>query len=60
MHCASCKALLEDVVSDVPGVTGCTINAEQAVGAIEHDASFNFDTLVKEVATLGKYNIEKI
>lgn len=60
MHCASCKALLEDVARDVPGVTACTINAEQAVGTLEHDASFNFDTFVKEIATLNTYTIEKI
>lgn len=60
MHCASCKALIEDVARDVPGVTACTIDAEQAIGTIEHDASFNFETLVKEVTAFNRYTIEKI
>ena len=60
MHCASCKALLEDVARDVPGVTACTIDSEQATGIIEHDTSFSFDDVVKEVASLDKYTIEKI
>ena len=60
MHCASCKALLEDVTQDIPGVTKCTIDPEQGTGIVEHDATFNFDNLVKAVATLGTYTIEKI
>ena len=60
MHCASCKTLLEDVAHDVPGVTQCTIDSAQGIGVIEHDATFNFDSLVKEVAALEKYTIEKI
>ena len=60
MHCASCKVLLEDVIQDVHGVTACTIDQDHGIGTIEHDESFNFDDVVKEVATLNKYTIEKI
>lgn len=60
MHCPSCKTLLEDVIHDVPGVNSCMIDAEKHVGTIEHDDSFNFDNVVKEVANLDKYTIAKI
>ena len=60
MHCASCKSLLEDVIQDVPGVQSCAIDAATGIGTIEHDDSFNFDALAKEVATLNKYTVEKI
>ena len=60
MHCASCKSLLEDVARDVPGVQSCTIDAGTGLGTIEHNEVFNFDVLVKEVAALDKYTIEKI
>lgn len=60
MHCPSCKALLEDVAQDVPGVTSCTIDPQTGLGVIEHDGSFNFDNLLKEVGALDKYMVEKI
>lgn len=60
MHCASCKALLEDVARDVPGVISCMIDPKRGIGTIEHDASFTFDTLAKEVAALDGYAIEKM
>lgn len=60
MHCASCKTLIEDVASDVPGVQSCTVDPATGNGVIEHDESFDFTNFAKEIATLDKYTVQKI
>ena len=60
MHCASCKGLIEDVSSDIPGVISCTIDAKTGIGTIEHDEKFQFADFAKAVAELGEYNVERL
>lgn len=60
MHCDSCKALIEDMARDVPGVESCAVNQEQHTGKIEHDERFDFTAFAKEIGTLGKYTVVKI
>ena len=60
MHCASCKTLIEDVASEVPGVKSCTVDRESGEGIIEHDETFDFTTFTQEIANLDKYKVEKV
>ena len=56
MHCASCKALIEDVVGDVPGVRSCTVDAAAGTASVEHDDALDTAVLVKEIKNLGEYS----
>ena len=60
MHCASCKSLIEDVASEVPGVASCLVDAETGNGVIQHDESFDFAALKEAITSLDKYTVEKI
>lgn len=60
MHCSSCKALIEDVASDVTGVQSCTIDPATGNGTIEHDETFDFNSFVNELKSLDTYSVEKI
>ena len=37
MHCASCAALIEDVLLEVPGVVGVTVSLDQASALVAVD-----------------------
>lgn len=58
LHCASCKALIEDVAKDVPGIVACTVSLEAGRARVEHDAPEALDALVREIASLGEYRAE--
>lgn len=60
MHCASCKALIEDVCRDVPGVSSCEVNLESGVAAILHDDSADMEVVKKEIGGLGEYKVETV
>lgn len=57
MHCGSCKALIEDVVKDIPGVSACVVDYEHGTAAVEHDGSVAFERVRGEIAALGDYQI---
>ena len=56
-HCASCKALIEDVCKDTKGTKACAVNFQTGETTIEHDESFNWQTFKKEVESLGNYTV---
>ncbi|MCC6563750.1 heavy-metal-associated domain-containing protein [Candidatus Uhrbacteria bacterium] len=51
MHCASCKALIEDACLDIPGVSSCRVDLATNVATVEHDADAAL--LKDEIAKLG-------
>lgn len=57
-HCASCKALIEEVANDMPGVSSCAVDFVTGKTAIEHDARFDLPAFKKEVESLGEYKVE--
>ena len=57
-HCASCKALIEDVCKDDQNVSSCTVDFRTGRTEIEHSAAFNLDTLKKEIESVGKYKVK--
>jgi copper chaperone CopZ len=58
-HCASCKAVLEDVCKEVPGVTQCAVDFTTGETIIEHDESFDLEKLKREVALIGNYRVKE-
>ena len=57
-HCASCKALIEDVCRELPGVTGCTADFKTGKTLIEHDKELEMKRLKKDIESLGSYKVE--
>jgi copper chaperone CopZ len=56
-HCNACKVLIEEVCSEAPGVTNCTVDFATGVTDIEHDESVDWEKLKKEIEGLGEYKI---
>lgn len=56
-HCKACKALIEDVYSEIPGVHSCNVNFETGQTVIEHEGSLDFEKLKKEIEGLGDYKV---
>ena len=60
MHCESCKMLIEDVASEIPGVQSCEVDEITGNGVIEHDETFDFAKFSEAIAGLDKYKVEKV
>ncbi len=61
MHCDSCKALIEDVASEVAGVSHATVNIAAKVLTVEHDTKFTDAMLINHINELGAgYELQKI
>ncbi len=58
MHCASCKALIEDMVGDREGVKSVKVNYATEKMTIEYDETIvTIDDLKKTVAQAGSYQL---
>lgn len=57
MHCVSCKALIEDVASEIPGVVSCTVDVAAERADVEHDESFDAERMRKDIEALGDYRV---
>lgn len=60
MHCASCKALIEDACKEIKGVSSCAVDYATGKTEIEHDSTIDWEALKKEIATLGSYKVDVI
>ena len=56
-HCASCKALIEDVCKETEGVTSCTVDFKTGKTVIEHTRLIDMAKLKKEIESLGEYKV---
>ncbi|MBS3130805.1 heavy-metal-associated domain-containing protein [Candidatus Woesearchaeota archaeon] len=57
MHCASCKALIEDACSDIKGVKSCKVDLKAGKAVVEHDNA-DLKALKKEIESLGDYKVD--
>ena len=57
MHCASCKAIIEDVCKEAKGVKNCTVDFKTGKAVIEYDGSLDVAALKKEIEALGTYTV---
>ena len=55
MHRASCKALIEDVCKDVPGVESCSVDLSTEKAILTHKTSADVTKAKKEIEALGRY-----
>ncbi len=56
-HCASCKALIEDVCKEVPGVQSCTVDPATGATLVEHEGPLDLKRFGEEIAKVGQYKI---
>ena len=56
-HCASCKAVIEDVCKDITGITSCSVDFKTGKTIIEHEKNINWSTLKKEIESVGTYKV---
>lgn len=59
-HCHSCKALIEEVCLETPGITSCEVDFATGKTVVEHQANVDWEKLKREVAALGDYRVESI
>lgn len=57
-HCNSCKALIEDVCNEIPGIKSCNVDFKTGTTEIEHEESVDWQKLKTEVELLGEYKVE--
>lgn len=58
MHCASCKTLIQEAVSELDGVKSVMVNYATEKMSVEYDESkVSVDELKKTVASLGSYQL---
>lgn len=58
MHCTSCKRLIEEVCSELPGVKSCSVNFKTGKTVIEHEGELDLPIIKKEIESLGKYQVK--
>lgn len=57
-HCNSCKALIEDVCTEIPGIKSCSVDFKTGATEIEHEESMDWQKFKKEIESLAKYKVE--
>lgn len=57
-HCNACKMLIEDVLSEVPGVKSGAVDYQTGKAVIEYDDTINWHDVKKAVDDLGDYTLE--
>jgi len=57
-HCASCKALIEEVAKENSCVTDISVDFNTGRTFLEHKDCLDWQTLKKEVESLGDYHVE--
>jgi len=50
--------LIEEVCSEMAGVTSCTVDFKTGKTVIEHDERINLQKLKKEIEKLGEYKVK--
>lgn len=58
MHCHSCKALIEEVCGDIPGVRTCIVDVGREKAEIDHDDNVDIGIVKKEIEGFGDYHVE--
>ncbi|MDP3698965.1 MAG: heavy metal-associated domain-containing protein [Nanoarchaeota archaeon] len=56
-HCQSCKLLIEEACSEMPGVKSCTVDFKTGKTVIEHDGKLDLKKLKKVIEGLGEYKV---
>jgi copper chaperone CopZ len=54
-HCKSCKFLIEDIASDIPGVISINVDHETGKTEIEYDETLDWNKLKSAIEGQGDY-----
>lgn len=57
-HCNSCKALIEDVCTEIPGINSCNVDFKTGITEVEHEENLDWKKFKKDVESLGEYKVE--
>lgn len=57
-HCNSCKALIEEVCTEVSGIKSCNVDFKTGATEIEHEENIDWQKFKTEVESLGEYKVE--
>lgn len=57
-HCESCKALIEDVCKEIPGIKSCNVDFKTGTTEVKHEENVDWKKFKKEVELLGSYKVE--
>lgn len=57
-HCDACKALIEDVCKEIPGISSCNVDFKTGATQIGHEGNVDWEKFKKEVESLGEYKVE--
>ena len=57
-HCESCKALIEDVLKDIDGITSANVDFATGKTEIEHSGKLDMKKIKKEISSLGEYSVD--
>lgn len=57
LHCASCKAVIEDIAGDFPEIKSANVDVAGGTAVIEHDEKFDLAKFVQEINNIGQYKV---
>ena len=57
LHCASCKAVIEDIASDFPDIGSANVDVAGGTAAVEHEDGFDLGRFAEEIHKLGQYRV---
>ena len=57
-HCPSCKALIEDICSDIPEIESSNVDHETGKTVINHNEQLDWTALKQEIESSGDYHVE--
>lgn len=57
-HCNACKTLIEDVCSEISGITFCNVDFKTGITEIEHEENVDWQKFKTKVESLGEYKVE--
>lgn len=53
MHCGSCALLIDDALTDLPGILTATTSSKNGVSTITHDHHTNPQQIITTIEALG-------
>lgn len=58
MNCVSCKALIEETVTALPGVQACVVDINAKQAKVTHSADVDPKTIQSAIESLEEFTVE--
>lgn len=59
-HCSACKALIEDIASEIPGIISCAVDFTTGKTILEYSEAADLTRLYNEIDALGPYKVVRL